>query len=691
MKELNNNLENVNKKLSETTKEVTSLQEEIRSNLKAGYKPTLEKFQSHIDIAIEKVLSNKDNEWIVALPQYKNEIKPTLYNAVELFFKEYLQNNSEPILLEDQKNIERVVEYLFFNLENMPEEIKKYVEKKGNFSSHRVVAYHNYEEINKFLNDDVSTAKELNMDLEEFQEIFTKNRRKDLVFERIANPIARALYVKNTLQTILTDENIAKELDMDIEEVKETFTKARKVHFAFKNNDPIEALSRVKNHIEKTLTDENIASALSMDINKVQEIFNKGLKLHMAIRNISDPMEAFQRIKVHLETTLTDENLAKELNMDINEVRDMFSFAIKLHIVANNIDSPLKPFFKIKDNFDNVLTENNILEKLKITKEYFYKLFTPSIIKQVGIIYISNPIKRLKEIKENFELFTDENIAQKLNMDLVEVKKLFPFYIKLQIITKGTTKTLFKKLKTFVENYQYLTDENIAKELNITVEQVKEVFPNNLRQELALIKNPLNKLNKKFKLNFFEILSYENIAKELNMDLEQVKEIFTISIRYNMAIDTDVNCVEQLHRIKKNRLEILTKENIAENLKIDIKFVDQIFSSEVLNHFAVIFPTRPIEGLKLFYNAWFKVLDSDNIAKELGVDSSLTQNLLTPGLRRMIALGRLDNAMNGLCSFILGEYSLGAYDNLRPTNPVLIEAARKYKESKKFEKKNFTK
>ena len=45
--------------------------------------------------------------------------------STDLFFKEYLFNNDEPILLQDENKIKNVVEYLLYNLENMPEDINE--------------------------------------------------------------------------------------------------------------------------------------------------------------------------------------------------------------------------------------------------------------------------------------------------------------------------------------------------------------------------------------------------------------------------------------------------------------------------------------------------------------------------------------------------------------------------------------
>ncbi len=73
------------------------------------------------------------------------------------------------------------------------------------------------------------------------------------------------------------------------------------------------ALRRVKKHLDETLSDEAIAKELGITLEEVQENFGRGVKLHFAVGNISDPMGALRRVKKHLEETLSDEAIVKEL------------------------------------------------------------------------------------------------------------------------------------------------------------------------------------------------------------------------------------------------------------------------------------------------------------------------------------------------------------------------------------------
>jgi tRNA(Phe) wybutosine-synthesizing methylase Tyw3 len=130
---------------------------------------------------------------------------------------------------------------------------------------------------------------------------------------------------------------------MTIEEVRENFTKGMILRFAISNiSNPIEGLKRVKEHLETTLTDENLAKVFNMTIEEVRESFSRWTRLYFAISNISNPIEGLKRVKEHLETTLTDENLAKVFNMTIEEVRENFTKGMRLYFAINNISNPIK-------------------------------------------------------------------------------------------------------------------------------------------------------------------------------------------------------------------------------------------------------------------------------------------------------------------------------------------------------------
>ena len=78
-------------------------------------------------------------------------------------------------------------------------------------------------------------------------------------------------------------------------------------------SDPVGALKRVKRHLDETLRDEAIMRELGITLEEAQENFGRGVKFNCATSNISDPMGALRRVKKHLDETLSDEAIVKEL------------------------------------------------------------------------------------------------------------------------------------------------------------------------------------------------------------------------------------------------------------------------------------------------------------------------------------------------------------------------------------------
>ena len=78
-------------------------------------------------------------------------------------------------------------------------------------------------------------------------------------------------------------------------------------------SDPVGAIRRVKKHLDETLSDEVIMRELGITLEEVQENFGRGVKLRFAVGNISDPMKALRRVKKNLDEILSDKAIMGEL------------------------------------------------------------------------------------------------------------------------------------------------------------------------------------------------------------------------------------------------------------------------------------------------------------------------------------------------------------------------------------------
>jgi DNA-directed RNA polymerase specialized sigma subunit len=178
---------------------------------------------------------------------------------------------------------------------------------------------------------------------QDWNELFNDSTKKRFAVGNISDPLKALGRVKDHLEVTLSDENIAKELGWSVEDVRQIFTNHMKKRFAVSNiANPLKALGRVKEHLGVTLSDENIAEELGWNIEEVRQMFTDSMKKNLAVSNISDPLKALGRVKDHLEVTLSDENIAKELGWSVEEARNMFTDGMKRRFAVKNISDPLK-------------------------------------------------------------------------------------------------------------------------------------------------------------------------------------------------------------------------------------------------------------------------------------------------------------------------------------------------------------
>lgn len=81
---------------------------------------------------------------------------------------------------------------------------------------------------------------------------------------------------------------------------------------------------------------------MNISVEEVKESFPQGMRLRFAAHNISNPLEALKRVKEHLDTTLSDENIARELGISLEEVKNILPKARKLYFAAHHIRNPLE-------------------------------------------------------------------------------------------------------------------------------------------------------------------------------------------------------------------------------------------------------------------------------------------------------------------------------------------------------------
>jgi DNA-directed RNA polymerase specialized sigma subunit len=393
----------------ETAEDILRLIQGIaRESLKRGKKPELpEIVLSLIESVIDDVLNDPQqrNQLIGVLPRYREEFKAFLIKALSDLASEFkrqkiLEDSIFDIKTpEDEDRLRLLVEMMIINVQEVAYAISKKIPIPKNVfeNSKDIARFHNYEFIDNFLNNDEYVANELNISVEEVKEGFPKWMRLRFAVHNISNPLEALRRVKEHLERTLSEENIAKELGMSVEEVRESFPKSIRLYLAVHNiSNPLEGLKRVKEHLDKTLSDENIAKVLGMSLEEVRESFPKGVRLYFAVDYISNPLEGLKRVKEHLDKTLSDENIAKVLGMSLEEVKEGFPKWMRLRFAVGYISNPLEALRRVKEHLERTLSDENIAKELWISLEEVKKILSKARKLYFAAHYILNPLEGLK-------------------------------------------------------------------------------------------------------------------------------------------------------------------------------------------------------------------------------------------------------------------------------------------------------
>ncbi len=311
---------------------------------------------------------------------------------------------------------------------NQPADQKKIAKLLANWSPNFINEWFEGKTIQQWYQDSgISQEKQ-----QEWNKIFTPSMVKNLIVHNSTDPIGTLNTIKYNLETVLTDQNIADQLDWPLEEVKSFLTTGLKIRFAMHNIlDPLKAVRRFKYNLETVLTDQNIADQLDWPVDKIKTLLTSAEIKGFAIRNSLDPLKAVRRFKYNLETVLTDQNIADQLDWPLEEVESTFTFFDKKHVALNSGLDPLEALKKIKYNLETVLTDQNIADQLNWSSEEISRYLPWFTKKYVAIGYIDNPLEALKKIKYNLEtVLTDQNIADQLDLSLDKVQTLFTPYLR---------------------------------------------------------------------------------------------------------------------------------------------------------------------------------------------------------------------------------------------------------------------
>ena len=536
-------------------------------------------------------------------------------------------------------------------------------------------------------------------------DVFTKSVKLYFAVSNISNPLKAVRRVATHMSDTLSDENILntlKEADIDLGDltIRDVFPKHIKLQLAVSNiSNPLKAVCRVATHMSDTLSDENIAKELqnaSVDLGDltVCDVFPKKVKLTFAVHNISNPIDAVRRVATHMSETLSDKNIAKELQnagVDLGDltIRDVFPKHIKLQFAVNNISDPLDAVCRVAMHMTDTLSDENIKDTFKeadidLGDLMISDIFTQGIKLRFAVNNISDPLDGVKRVATHMsETLSDKNIAKELKnagVDLgdLTVRDVFPKYIKLHIAVKNISNPLKAVRRVATHMSDTLSNDNIAKELDeadidLGDLTISDVFPKHIKLQLAVsnISDPLDAVHR-VATHMTETLSNDNIAKELDeadIDLGDltISDVFPKHIKLQLAVSNISDPLDAVHRVATHMTETLSNDNIAKELQnagVDLGdlTVPDVFTKKIKLYFAVSYISDPLDGVKRVAIHMSDTLSDDNITNELqnaGINlGDLTvPDVFTKKIKLYFAVRNISDPLDACVRYIKGDVS----------------------------------
>jgi hypothetical protein len=90
--------------------------------------------------------------------------------------------------------------------------------------------------------------------------------------------------------------------------------------------------------IQQWYQDNDISQEKQQEWNK---IFTPAMMKYLIVGNLTDPIGALNTIKYNLETVLTDQNLADQFNLSIDEAQALLPPSLRKYVAIHHIMDPL--------------------------------------------------------------------------------------------------------------------------------------------------------------------------------------------------------------------------------------------------------------------------------------------------------------------------------------------------------------
>jgi len=326
--------------------------------------------------------------------------------------------------------------------------------------------------------------------------------------------------------------------------------------------------------------------------------------INFFINKLKKNPEIHDKIEFELINTCFDFSLSNNNSLPLNKSEKKIYYT-SLKKLTNKILNPK----------NNIL--NNDIDKIEILKDKISSISKSKLSHIQKIYYLINDCKKYGTLpfagiaRCAFISKTILDSLQKANM--IKNKEIENFYLSINTISKKINQDYYKSkknnsFKTFLNHYGHLRPSTYSILTKNYKENYKNYFSKEIKKEIFNYKNSfkfekktINKINKLFKKNGFEItfIQFLDFAKKSIENREYSKLIFTKSIdevfknlkKLAKEINIDINKFQHLdidiilksfNNLEQERLRKTISRNISIN-KASYKFSQSILSPDVIS------------------------------------------------------------------------------------------------------------
>ncbi len=326
--------------------------------------------------------------------------------------------------------------------------------------------------------------------------------------------------------------------------------------------------------------------------------------INFFINKLKKNPEIHDKIEFELINTCFDFSLSNNNSLPLNKSEKKIYYT-SLKKLTNKILNPK----------NNIL--NNDIDKIEILKDKISSISKSKLSHIQKIYYLINDCKKYGTLpfagiaRCAFISKTILDSLQKVNM--IKNKEIENFYLSIKTISKKINQDYYKSkknnsFKTFLNHYGHLRPSTYSILTKNYKENYKNYFSKEIKKEIFNYKNSfkfekktINKINKLFKKNGFEItfIQFLDFAKKSIENREYSKLIFTKSIdevfknlkKLAKEINIDINKFQHLdidiilksfNNLEQERLRKIISRNISIN-KASYKFSQSILSPDVIS------------------------------------------------------------------------------------------------------------